>query len=456
MDKTTRAARFSGRAALREITNVPRCQDCGFVSVLPDGEVGVRRTTVKDASSALGERGVAGFSGLATCGSVWLCPVCNAKIMAKRAIDLGAVLLWASKPEQKRIQVIFGSVTSRHTKATDLNALMDVHSKGWAYVTNSKAWRAASATMTVPHSEHRASCAKNCTTKQDTVDAGIGGRVGYVRAAEITVGRNGWHPHFHPLIFFRGSKKAAKEFAAVLVRLWVEGIEDAGGEAVIDGGQRLDVLDKDRILDEVGAYMMKQTYDAARLALEVTWSQGKDGKPGKNGKAARPARGPVGPRGESSERRTRSYWSLLAEVEIDWTSGEVSEAVVRWQEFEEAMSHRRRRVLTWSRGIRTIAGLNDDEQTDEDAAAEETGTQEDTVCFLTAAGWRKVRDDGDVMDELLGTLERGGWESLRVFLDVRGIEYQELGTSAGPASEEARGAAWDDAADRWERRMSGV
>jgi len=34
--------------------------------------------------------GVGGFAGLSTCGSVWACGVCNAKIMARRQLEIGA------------------------------------------------------------------------------------------------------------------------------------------------------------------------------------------------------------------------------------------------------------------------------------------------------------------------------------------------------------------------------
>ena len=43
----------------------------------------------------------AGFGGLVTCGSVWACPVCAAKVATKRAEDLAAVLdavhAWAGR-----------------------------------------------------------------------------------------------------------------------------------------------------------------------------------------------------------------------------------------------------------------------------------------------------------------------------------------------------------------------
>src|SRR4051794_3614642 len=40
----------------------------------------------------------AGFSGLATCGSVWACPVDSAKIMARRSLEIGAGLLtWENR-----------------------------------------------------------------------------------------------------------------------------------------------------------------------------------------------------------------------------------------------------------------------------------------------------------------------------------------------------------------------
>ncbi|OLM28013.1 hypothetical protein Ae717Ps2_6863c [Pseudonocardia sp. Ae717_Ps2] len=41
-----------------------------------------------------GEPGTAGFGGLATCGSVWACPVCSAKISARRSKDLEQLINW--------------------------------------------------------------------------------------------------------------------------------------------------------------------------------------------------------------------------------------------------------------------------------------------------------------------------------------------------------------------------
>jgi hypothetical protein len=75
MENNNRGVRFAGRSALRLVTQNSRCYDCGRESVQVGGQVGVRLT----------DGGVVGFAGLSSCGAAWLCPVCNAKVMAERA-----------------------------------------------------------------------------------------------------------------------------------------------------------------------------------------------------------------------------------------------------------------------------------------------------------------------------------------------------------------------------------
>lgn len=378
-----RTIRYEGRHALRLVTTVPRCWSCGRTSVLPGGRVGVRRTV----------DGVVGYAGLATCGRVWLCPVCNAKIMATRALEIGLTLEWVAA---ENLNVVWGSLTLRHDARSDLSQLFDITGEAWAGVVNARSWRGDAVTARVSH-EHIESCADGCAKKYTTVDTGDDGRVGYIRATELNIGPNGWHPHFHPMLILRGSRADAEKIADDTVRNWRDAVWAAGGEAVLDGAQQLRVLDPDQAQLELAGYVTKATYDQS-VALELVWSQGKIG------------------RGRAKE--STSHWALLAAI----AQGLADEAD-RWEELEAATHGRR--IITWSRGLRDFAGIGR-ERDDEELAAEEVGTRDDTVCYITADGWRRLRDEPTVQAQLLNVLEASGWAGLRVLLDTYGIEYDTV------------------------------
>lgn len=410
-----RLTRYKGRAALRKITTVPACRSCGWSSCLPFGNVGVRQSA----------DGISSYAGLATCGRIWLCPVCNAKVMARRALDIGAALTWSS---DKELQVIWGSLTCQHDASSDLAQLLEIQQSAWRHVMNSKIWRQYNATAQITRpteatqrNADRARLRKvltdpNTTEDQreqarellatlprivsdepsyDVIDTGEKGRVGYIRAAEITIGSNGWHPHFHPVIFFRGTKREAQTFADQIVAKWVEGVKKAGGKAGIVGAQQLKAIPRDKAYYLLAGYATKATYDAAQFALEIAWSQGKSGR--KRAKA------------------TTSHWNLLASIALG-----LADEAERWLDLEAATHGHR--MITWSRGLRNFVGLMT-EQTDEEIAAEELGTEEDTICFITGNGWQLVRDNPALMNVILTTLTESGWGALRELLNATGVEW---------------------------------
>lgn len=405
MTDDTRHERFLGRAALRTVTADPRCFDCGRRSVRPGGGVEVRKRA----------DGVVGFAGVFTCGKVWLCPVCNSKIAARRAIEIGVALAWA---QREGLQVIWGSLTCRHTSASPLLQLLTIQKAAWRALVSSAPWRKANATQQVAHVEHSnacpwvcnfdhvcegesSGCEFYCPRVYDTVQrksaAGVlaNGRVGYIRAAELTIGRNGYHPHFHPIILYRGAVVEAEAFAADCVEAWVAGVGSAGGDAIAEGGQRLRVVKGVEVFDALNGYVTKSTYNYAALGLEAVWSQSKNG------------------RGRIKE--TASHWTLLVAI----AQGLADEAG-QWVELETALAGHR--MITWSRGLRDFAGLND-EADDETVAAEDVGDSTDAVCVITAAGWVHLRDNPDALALVLNTLQAHGWAELRALLDFYGIEW---------------------------------
>lgn len=409
MTQSTRAQRYAGRHALRSVTSVTRCWDCGRQTVTAGGGVTIRKSA----------NGV-GYAGTATCGRVWLCPVCNAKVMMRRSTEIGAALLRATLPVDATDDggnalgglgcfVIWGSLTCRHNAYDDLAELLRIQTAAWRHVVSSRAWRRANATLQVDH-VHGPDCASDCDRRRDVIDTGADGRVGYIRAAEVTIGSNGWHPHFHPIILWRGDPDAGAAFADTVVDLWVEGVERAGGEAVRDGAQQLRILNGVTIYEELSRYVTKATYDPTQLALETVWSQGK---------ATRGTHG----------AGTVSHWSLLAGIE----QGLADEAG-RWAELEAATDGHR--MITWSRGLRDLVRLGD-EQDDEQVAAEEVGTRDDDVAFITPQGWIDLADRPYALAAILDALEEDGIDGMVRALDEHGVDWasvQQMADESGAGS----------------------
>lgn len=373
---TSRSGRYFGRANLHRVSNVKSCRECGRVTVAPGGLVGVRATS---SFASAGGGITSGYAGLSTCGRIWLCPVCNSKVMAYRAIEIGSVLSWAA--EQGHL-VIWGSLTVRHNRGDGLRDLIDIQRGAWRRVVQSKLW-------------------KRWATSEG------GDRVGYIRASEITVGANGWHPHFHPIIIVKGDRVRAVWFAQELERLWVDAVEAEGGNAMRgNGSQKLSVLTGADSAVGLHEYVMKSQYRPQALALEAVWSQSKT----------------------SSDRKPRvtstmPHWALL-----DAAGQGLAVEGLQWWEFEQATEGHR--MITWSRDLRSLAGLLEEELADDVVAARELGSMEDTVCFITPAGWRGMRDVPGLVVGVLEELELNGWAGLRDFLDYHGIEWVSLDDAA--------------------------
>ena len=116
--------------------------------------------------------GQAFYSGLAVCGSVWVCPVCAARISGERREELRAALRIA---EHAGWGYALATFTLRHTPADKLTELNDALNTAYRKTKGGRAWSAFVERW---------------------------GVIGTVTAYEVTRGVNGWHPHKHVLIFF--------------------------------------------------------------------------------------------------------------------------------------------------------------------------------------------------------------------------------------------------------------
>jgi len=177
--------RYERRAALQTISGHTRLKRCGRIGL---GQVSIGLT----GNSAH-------FSKLETCGNVWLCPVCSAKILTKRQLEISeAIAEWANQGNH----FVFETLTVAHP--------------GW--MTLAAARKAAFTAFAKTNGGRFAELHKSH------------GQRGYFKVAEITCGSNGWHVHIHILRFidkWLDSAELADWHSQVFAK-WADTLESLG------------------------------------------------------------------------------------------------------------------------------------------------------------------------------------------------------------------------------------
>lgn len=305
--------------------------------------------------------GRAGLSGLQSCGSVWADPVCASKVLSHRAVEIGSLLSLAAADG---LVLGFGTFTMRHRQGEPLAALWSAARAGWRRATGGKSYLSA---------------VRRC------------GVVGWIRVWEVTWGRNGWHVHVHWVVAFDPGAGFSElnDLATGMLRRWSAGLAKHGRDA-LRAGQEWHLVVGDQAGDEIGAYVAKMGVEG--LGFELAYVQ--------------PGRGRGG-------LKTRPVWSLVAEFLED---GDLR-ALGRWHEWEKGSKGARQ--IGYGGQLRERFRVPD-EKSDEEVAAAELGTVDDTVLWITPKGWASMVLHPMRVPELLDAAENGGLDACRVLLDSWG------------------------------------
>ena len=111
------------------------------------------------------------LAGCETCGSVWGCPCCAAKIYAGRALEVQQCLrLWQADPDHYAAMM---TLTLAHEYGDSLRRSRIGLALAWRFMWQGKSARELKRRLGIEH---------------------------YVRSSEVTHGRNGWHPHLHIML----------------------------------------------------------------------------------------------------------------------------------------------------------------------------------------------------------------------------------------------------------------
>lgn len=301
-------------------------------------------------------KAAAHLGGVQCCKSVWLCPVCSAKISEKRRAELSeALATWLESPAGEARRLLLVTFTLSHTAGDTLATVFGGLKKARRLLVSGKAAKAFKDQF---------------------------GVVGMVRSLELTHGTNGWHPHLHVLYFFRQEVPILPFEAAIKAR-WSQCVRSAGSYASWAHG--CDVRFSDRDISE---YL-------AKWGKEPDWTPAHELTKGVS---------------KLGKRGGRTSMQLLSDyLDGDQAAGRL------WLQF--AVNLKGERQLFWSKGLRDQLGLAK-EKTDEELAVEQEEIAV-ILASLTLGAWRVVIAN-DARGELLEVAATGDPARVQAFIESLG------------------------------------
>ena len=119
------------REVLNELSSLRRCHNCGWAEACDKDATGPQIAT---------RDGVAYWRGVQTCGSIWSCPVCAAKIRNGRSTEVAEfVAEWIRRGNE----VYMVTFTAPHDLGMALAALMILIASAFRSVISGRAWAGA-------------------------------------------------------------------------------------------------------------------------------------------------------------------------------------------------------------------------------------------------------------------------------------------------------------------------
>ena len=189
--RSVRARRFALKSVVNDILPESRTSKCHRIRA-PQQQVEVWR------GMSAGVAGKAFYKGLYTCGRLWTCPVCAAKISERRRIELAGAI---ANAKAQGLSVYLLTQTIRHGLGDGLKNSFDGIARAEKYLWDGR----------------------NGQRLRESL-----GIVGTIKTTEVTWGEtNGWHPHKHTLLFLK-TPISVHKLQSELSPLWIKGCLKSG------------------------------------------------------------------------------------------------------------------------------------------------------------------------------------------------------------------------------------
>lgn len=250
----------------------------------------------------ISKEGKAAFYGVGSCGMGWTCPVCARKLCHQRKLEIDQGMIAIREKGWTALMVTF---THSHSIEEKLADKMKRKSAALRFMKG-----------------HR-----DFVELKKTI-----GYVGQIRALEVTHGNSGWHPHTHEM-WILDRKITIDQVASIkkaAYKLWRTAcIEKGLGEPSEAHGVDVSF----NVGDETDAGMIGSYL--AKFGFELTNSQGK-----------------------KASNAGRNAWQILESLKAKFNKPDAE----LFREYSEAMYGKA--IVFWSRGLKTLLGVNADEPDD--------------------------------------------------------------------------------------------
>lgn len=311
------------------------------------------------------------WSNVQRCGSVWICPVCAKQITEKRREELKKGCdAWKAKGGS----VLLLTLTNSHSSSHRLSDLIAGQKKA---------------------------IKRFFEGRRGVYLLNVLGRKYQIRSFEVTYGQNGWHPHFHILLFIDGSFNADMlkfDIREELAKFWINCCVNSG----------LPAPDMKHGLDLRSGHYADKYVSKWGIEHELTKGHVKKGRNG----------------------GFTPFDLLQLSISDDLVYGKSSGTL--FQEF--AISFKGARQLVWARGLKKLLGI--EEKTDEELAEE---TEQNAIDLRSVDNYLfSLLCKFQKRHEFLETLERdyengcfgsGETELLMIDLYERELRFLEVGSS---------------------------
>lgn len=296
------------------------------------------------------------YKNLVVCGSVWMCPICAAKITERRRVELSSAI------DDKDFRTALVTFTIQHTRDDKLKDLLGDLMSAFYFLRRHRRWREF---------------------------VGDYKMVGSVRSLEVTHGFvNGWHPHSHGLMLFPGDTVFDSSIESDLKNLWRDALAHFERSASYARGVDFRTSDKD--LSEYVAKWGREPLDKKR---PKNWTQEHElVKAGS--KISR-----------SNAHRT------MNQILLDYLVFNDDVSASLWKEYARVFKGRKQ--LVWSPGLRAKLDLGRLESDQE--VAERIEEDAILLAVLALSQWRKVLAN-DARGELLEIASSGDVAQVQAFL----------------------------------------
>lgn len=356
--------RFALQGAARNLLPGHRVKACVRRITNVNGDVAILRSQTNDKCH---------FGGLQTCGSVWACPVCAAKISERRKLEVRQALD-THLAAGGGLEMI--TLTFPHARTDVLASLMAQLREAMRILKASRPYR-------------------NIRKMFEPL--------GSIRALEVTWGEaNGWHPHFHEVWFFPQPLTVAQRRSVknLMFSGWSAACVAVGFPAP-NRKRGVHIQPAESAADYIAKFGNEPRWEAAS---ELTKQHVK----------------------KSRDSKGRTPFDLLR----DYADGN-KRAGALFAEYVDAFFGFRQ--LFWSKGLKAAFGI--DQMTDEEIAAAQDDKAK-LVCRLQVDDWKRIlRMAFDARATVLSLAENGGFEAVQRFVSgLTGPEFYvaPIGAFAGP------------------------